>query len=29
MSRLKLKDGTPVPGATTIAGLIDKPFLVK
>ena len=27
--QLKLKDGTRVPGATTIAGLLDKPFLVK
>lgn len=26
---LKLKDGTRVPGATTISGLLDKPFLVK
>ena len=26
---LKLKDGTRVPGATTIVGLLDKPFLVK
>ena len=26
---LKLKDGTRVPGATTICGLLDKPFLVK
>lgn len=27
--RLILKDGTRVPGATTISGLLDKPFLVK
>ncbi len=26
---LKLKDGTKVPGATTILKLLDKPFLVK
>lgn len=26
---LLLKDGTRVPGATTISGLLDKPFLVK
>lgn len=28
-TKLTLKDGTRVPGATTIAGLLDKPFLVK
>ena len=28
-THLKLKDGTRVPGATTIAGLLDKPFLIK
>lgn len=28
-THLTVKDGTRVPGATTIAGLIDKPFLVK
>ena len=27
--RLKLKDGTIVPGSTTVAGLLDKPFLIK
>ena len=27
--KLYLKDGTRVPGATTIAGLLDKPYLVK
>ena len=26
---LKLKDGTPVPGATTITKLLDKSFLIK
>lgn len=29
MANLCLKDGTHVPGATTIAGMLDKPFLVK
>lgn len=29
MPQLKLKDGTVVPGATTILKLLDKPFLVK
>lgn len=28
MAVLKLKDGTRVPGSTTIVGLLDKPFLV-
>lgn len=28
MAILKLKDGTRVPGSTTIVGLLDKPFLV-
>lgn len=27
--KLKLKDGTIVPGATTVVGLLDKSFLVK
>ena len=26
---LRLKDGTKVPGSTTIVGLLDKPYLVK
>ena len=26
--RYKLKDGTVVPGATTITGLLNKPFLI-
>lgn len=29
MGKLLLNDGTQVPGATTISGLLDKPFLVK
>lgn len=29
MRSLKLKNGKRVPGASTIAGLLDKPFLVK
>jgi len=28
MGALRLKDGTRVPGATTIVGILDKPFLV-
>lgn len=29
MARLMLKDGTPVPGATTICNLLNKEFLIK